>query len=178
MRRLPRGLEAVRTSLRASASAGGRRGVGGVSWTWTSVKSETCAWAAPSSRALSAASRSIASPGASASRRRAASIRCGSSIPRDASIDGAVESSAAYLLRARGPPARAAPRRRGARTGRRTAHTAFSRRRACGVDRLHARLRTQLGTAVAEVATQCANATRTVPGSSHAANASGPSSAG
>ena len=160
----------------ASASAGGRRGVGGVSWTWTSVKSDTCAYAVPSSRALSAASRSIASPGASVSRRRAASARCGSA-SISASILTRRRDCGAYCSARRAASASgSAPTRRS--NGPTTAQTAFRRSRAPASTGCTRASDHSSDWPSPRSRTPCANATRTVPGSSHAANASGPSSAG
>ena len=61
----PRRASRRRTAARrrsCSASARGSRGATASATTCSSVKIETCAWAAPSSRALSAARRSMASP--------------------------------------------------------------------------------------------------------------------
>ena len=166
-----------RASVRStSASARGWRGASGVTGTCSSVRSVTCACAAPSSRALSAASRSSASPGASASRRRAASIRRGSSRPARTPSESIPSVSLAFSARRTASASGSAPTSRS--NGPTTVQIAFSRSRAMRVDRLHARLGEQLGTPSSSGRTQWWNATRTVPGSSQAANASGPSSAG
>ena len=59
-----------------------------------------------------------------------------------------------------------------------TVQTAFSRSRATRVDRLRRAPPSAASAAVAERPHPVRKATRTVPGSSQAANASGPSSAG
>ena len=151
-RRAPRRARAApaAASVRShSSSARGWRGATGVTGTCSSVRSVTCAWAAPSSRALSAASRSSASPGASASRRRAASIRCGSSRPARTASESILGSSLSRLLRS----AHGKRERLGADEPlERPDHgpDRLQPQPRVGVDRLHARLGEQLGAAVAE----------------------------
>ena len=131
-----------------------RRAAGGVrrrQITCTSVTIDTCACAAPSSRALSAASRSIASPRASASRRRAASTRCWSSDP---SARVRLHSARRRVRRLLRPAGRQREWFRSDEAFERADHSphGLQAQTRADVDRLHPGLRPQLGAAVAEIA--------------------------
>ena len=150
-----------------SASAGGRRGAparGDLH-----VREERYLRdAAPSSRALSAASRSSASPGASASRRRAASIRWRVRLTRArTSAPSRTLSLSLCSARRAASSSGSEPTRRS--NGPTTAQTAFSRSRARRRP-AHPGLRPQLR-GRRRAADPAGERDADVPGSSHAANA-------